>query len=94
MWQRLGLLWMKLPRLSYLGVFGDRPAIVLVPASSIHTHAPSSCLLRVFFGKSTHILSNYHSIVNVPSKLPIVSISLLKLPKNIKVPLRPTKRQK
>jgi len=50
-WRRLGLPWMKLPRLSYLGVFGDRLAIVLVP-SSIHTHAPTSCLLRFLPFKS------------------------------------------
>jgi hypothetical protein len=28
-----------------------------------------------FFGKNTHIPSNYHLIVNVPPKLPIVSMS-------------------
>jgi hypothetical protein len=32
-------------------------------------------------------LSNYHIIVNVPPKLPIVSISSLKLQENVNVPL-------
>jgi hypothetical protein len=51
-------------------------------------------IANIFFLKSTHISSNYHLIVNVPPKLPIVSIVPLKLPKNVNVPLIPTKRQK
>jgi hypothetical protein len=37
---------------------------------------------------------NYHSIVNVPHKLPIVSMSPPKLPKNVNVPPKTNKKTK
>jgi hypothetical protein len=43
--------------------------------------------------KKVHIYpSNYHSIVNVPSKLPIVSMSPFKLLKNVNAPLNQQKK--
>jgi hypothetical protein len=38
--------------------------------------------------------SNYHSIVNVPPKLPIVSIFPLKLPENVNIPPKTNKKTK
>jgi hypothetical protein len=38
--------------------------------------------------------SNYHTIVNVPHKLPIVSMSPLKLPKNVNGPPKTNKKIK
>jgi len=43
--------------------------------------------LYFFMGKVHITPSNYHIIVKVPPKLLIVSMSPLKLPKNINVPL-------
>jgi hypothetical protein len=45
-------------------------------------------------GKVHITSSNYHSIVNVPLKLPIVSMFPLKLPKNVNVPPNTNKKTK
>jgi hypothetical protein len=51
--------------------------------------------LRVFLLEKIQIfLSNYHSIINVPPKLPIVSMSPFKLPKNVNVPYKTNKKTK
>jgi hypothetical protein len=51
-------------------------------------------LNNIFLGKVHITPSNYHSIVNVPPKLPIVSISPPKLPKNVNVPPKTNKKTK
>jgi hypothetical protein len=43
--------------------------------------------LKKLLGKVHITPSNYHTIVNVPPKLPIVSISSLKLTENVNVPI-------
>jgi hypothetical protein len=45
-------------------------------------------------GKVHITLSNYYLIVNVPPKLPIVSMFPLKLPKNVNVPPKSNKKTK
>jgi hypothetical protein len=48
---------------------------------------PYPLILHIFLGKVHITISNYHLIVNVPLKLPIMSMSPSKLPKNVNVPL-------
>jgi len=54
----------------------------------------SALISRIYMGKVHISPSNYHSIVNVPFKLPIVLIAPLKLSKNINVPPNTNKKIK
>jgi hypothetical protein len=58
------------------------------------SYSETSSNFIFILGKSTHNPSNYHSIVNVLHKLPIVSISPLKLPENVNVPPKTNKKTK
>jgi hypothetical protein len=63
---------------------------------SIQIILESSRFLNYYFflGKVHISPSNYHLIVNVPPKLPIVSIAPLKLPKNVNVSPNTNKKTK